>query len=139
MVFHLHGCSDVSESLVLTEDDYLDFLVNVWKDKLIPARIERALTGASLLFLGYSLTDWDFRVLFRSLVIYMERSIARSHVSVQLVPVGKEASAEQQRRVKEHLDHYFENLKVSVYWGTCRQFVAELDRRWRAYNGGNQP
>ena len=133
VVFHLHGCSDRSESMVVTEDDYLDFLINVWRDRLIPPRIERALTGASLLFLGYSLADWDFRVLFRSLVSYMERSLQRSHISVQLVPVDDTASAEQRLRVRDYLDRYFANLSIRVYWGTCRQFIQELRGRWLAH------
>lgn len=133
VVFHLHGCSELSESLVLTEDDYLDFLVNVWKDKLIPSRIERSLAGASLLFLGYRLADWDFRVLFHSLVTYMDRSLQRSHISVQIVPVEENATAEQKARVQRYLDRYFDRLSIRVYWGSCRQFVADLRKRWSAY------
>jgi SIR2-like domain len=133
VVFHLHGCSDVSESLVLTEDDYLDFLVKIWKEALIPPRIERALSGASLLFLGYRLADWDFRVLFHGLVTYIERSLQRGHVSVQLVPLDKGASIEQKARVQRYLDRYFDRLKISVYWGDCRLFVAELRRRWQTF------
>jgi hypothetical protein len=51
---------------VLTEDDYLDFLVKVsWDNTVIPPRIAEALTDSSLLLLGYHLQDWDFRVMFR--------------------------------------------------------------------------
>jgi Integrase core domain/SIR2-like domain len=92
LVFHLHGCYQVPESLVLTEDDYLDFLVGITKDQqLIPPKIQQAFTGTSLLFLGYRITDWDLRILFRGIVEYMKKSIARVHISVQLVPDGDEA------------------------------------------------
>jgi hypothetical protein len=137
VVFHLHGHNEVAESLVLTEDDYLDFLVNISKDQnLIPPRIQRAFTGTSLLFLGYSLFDWDFRVIFRSLVSYLERSVSRAHVSVQLVPLKDTAPAAQKKQAQDYLNDYFGELKVQVYWGTCREFAAELRRRWEALNHG---
>ncbi len=138
IVFHLHGHNGVAESLVLTEDDYLDFLVNISNDQeLLPARIQRALTGASLLFMGYRIADWDFRVLFRSLVGYLERSIGRAHISVQLVPVGRQAPEEQKAKAQEYLDRYFEELKIRVYWGTCREFAAELRKRWETFSHAN--
>ncbi len=137
VVFHLHGHNGVPESLVLTEDDYLDFLVSISKDQdLLPTRIQRALTGASLLFLGYRIADWDFRVIFRSIVGYLERSISRAHVSVQLVPVGKQATEEQKAKAQNYLDRYFGELKIRVYWGTCREFAAELRQRWEASSHG---
>src|SRR5438067_6958212 len=63
VVFHFHGVTEELDSLVLTEDDYFEFLINVSKDNLVPPRIEKAFSGSSLLLLGYRLDDWDFRVL----------------------------------------------------------------------------
>lgn len=64
VVFHLHGHDEVVDSLVLTEDDYLDFLVNISRDRdLLPPRVQEALTGASLLFIGYRLADWTLSAL----------------------------------------------------------------------------
>ncbi len=131
VVFHLHGHVHVPESLVLTEDDYLDFMIGLSKDPdLLPSRIRQALSGASLLFLGYSIADWDFRVLFRSIVSYLERSIARAHVSVQLVPGSAEVSAADRDRIQKYLDRYFAKLEIRIFWGTAREFVGELRRRW---------
>lgn len=129
-VFHLHGYCEVPESLVLTEDDYLDFLVEISKDqRLIPPPIQAALTGTSLLFLGYRITDWDFRVLFRGFVEYLKKSSSRAHVSVQLVPVDDGTPDAQKEKVQKYLDRYFAKLEVRVYWGTCHEFTAELRRR----------
>ena len=84
-MFHLHGRTGITESLVLTEDDYFDFLVATSKEpNPIPPRIQHSFTHASLLFLGYRLTDLEFRVLLRSL----KRSLKlnpRRHVSAQVV------------------------------------------------------
>jgi len=131
VVFHLHGHNEVVESLVLTEDDYLDFLVSISRDQaLLPPRIQEALTGASLLFIGYKLADWDFRVLFRGLVMSTEPSLRRISVTVQLLPVPSDAPEATKKRVQKYLDKYFNKMDVRVYWGTAREFSAELRERW---------
>lgn len=135
VVFHLHGHNEVPESLVLTEDDYLDFLVNISSDQaLLPPRIQRALTGASLLFIGYSLADWSFRVLFRGLVTSTEPSLRRISVTVQLPPAPTDAPQSTQQRVQKYLDEYFNRIDVRVYWGTARAFAAELRQRWKEFS-----
>ena len=135
IVYHLHGHADAPESLVLTEDDYLDFLVSISREQdLIPARIQQAFVETSVLFLGYRLADWDFRVLFRSLAGYLERSIQQVHVSVQLLPVDERVSPKLKDAVREYLDKYFGRLHIKVYWGTCGDFCRELARRWEAFN-----
>jgi hypothetical protein len=132
VVFHLHGSDEHVESLVLTEDDYLDFLVNISRNgKLLPPRIQEALTSASLLFVGYRLRDVDFRVIYRGLVQSMEGSQRRLSVTVQMTPpddhVGDPNDAER------FLTDYFKELKVAVYWGTAAQFAEDLRNRWRAF------
>lgn len=127
VVFHLHGYVPVSESLVLTEDDYMDFLVNLASEPdLIPAPVARALAGTSLLFIGYRITDWNFRVLLRNFARFMESSISRLNVAVMLVPPGSE---EAKQKAQEYLTSYYENIDVRVFWGTAREFLEELQRR----------
>lgn len=128
VVFHLHGHVPVSESLVLTEDDYMDFLVNISADfDLIPTQIARALTRASLLFIGYRITDWNFRVLLKSLARSMEASVKRLNVAVMLAPAASESS---QKAVQDYLTKFYQNIDVRVYWGTAREFLKELQERW---------
>jgi hypothetical protein len=129
VVFHLHGNDKVPESLVLTEDDYLDFLVNISRDQtLLPPRIQEALAGASLLFLGYGMADWSFRVLFRGLITSIEPSLRRISVIVQLPPALEEA--------QDYLGNYFNRMDVRVYWGTLREYAAELRQRWKEFSNG---
>jgi hypothetical protein len=137
VVFHLYGHVDVRESLVLTENDYLKFLVNVSREQnLIPPIIQGAITGGSLLFLGYRLDEWDFRVLFHTLANYLENSLTKAHVSVQIVPIGEAAPAEQKEKATKYLNLYFEKLDTRVYWGSCHDFVEELRERWEASGYG---
>jgi hypothetical protein len=138
LVFHLHGHHKMPESLVLTEDDYLDFLINISKDEnLLPLCIRKAMTGSSLLFLGYKIADWDFRVLFRNIVGYLAKSLSRTHISVQIAPERVGISKDQQDKEQEYLETYYSKLEVRVYWGSCREFAEELKRRWVVYNNGN--
>ncbi|MGD0339948.1 MAG: SIR2 family protein [Bacteroidota bacterium] len=127
VVFHLHGHFENAQSLVLTEDDYLYFLVNLEKDekKLVPSPIVKAFTGSSLLFLGYSLSDWDFRVLFQGIVMGMEKSLREFSISVQLPP-GEE-------QMVNYWEKYLGDNGVKISWGTAREFAAELNRRWKEY------
>jgi hypothetical protein len=127
LVYHLHGRLDLPESLVLTEDDYLDFLVAVARDPgILPHHIQRALAGTSLLFVGYRLADWDFRVIHRGLVASTEASLRRLSVTVQMTTDDA---------AREYLDRYFGALKVRVYWGTAAEFVHDLSARWSARHG----
>jgi hypothetical protein len=131
VVFHLYGHTEVAASLVLTENDYLKFLVNISREqKRIPPLIQGAITGGSLLFLGYRLDEWDFRILFHTLANYLETSLTKAHVSVQIVPVGETATAEQIDKATKFLNLYFEKLDTRVYWGSCQEFVEELRERW---------
>lgn len=125
VVYHLHGHNEVPESLVLTEDDYLSFLVNLSRDQnLLPPRIQEALAGTSLIFIGYRLADWDFRVLFQGIISSTESTLRRISITVQLPPT--------QQEMKIYQEKYFGEM-MRVYWGTAREFAAELGDRWERF------
>jgi hypothetical protein len=140
MVFHLHGALDNVDSMVLTEDDYLEFLVCVSEEEnLIPPCISERFTSSSLLFMGYSLDDMNFKVLFRKLSSYMRRNQAARHVSVQLAPTPNESNEEFIARAKTqraYLEKHFGLQKIKVYWGTCHDFARELRAKWETFGGG---
>jgi hypothetical protein len=47
LAYHVHGHSQNPSSLVLTEDDYIDFLVNISGDEYgLPPIIQRAINGS---------------------------------------------------------------------------------------------
>jgi hypothetical protein len=134
VVFHLYGHAGVSESLVLTEDNYLDFLVDIAKnEKAIPARIQQAFSRASLVFLGYRLNDLEFRVLLRTLAT-VKRAEEYRHVAVQVVHVGTQDESEEQlarlAKIQEYFSSYCEPFSIKTYWGTTDDFLVELKQRW---------
>ncbi len=86
-VFHLHGSNDAPDSIVLTEDDYLDFLVNMSQDlNIVPPAIQGAIANSSLLFIGYGLRDWNFRILHRALLSQVLETQRWPSFAVQLTP-----------------------------------------------------
>jgi hypothetical protein len=136
VVYHLHGHKGSVDSLVLTEDDYLDFLVNIStgdqpNNRVIPPSIRAAMTRTSLLFIGYSLADWNFRVIYRGLVKTVGANQRRVSITVQLAPGSKSSSQEQ---VQNYLNQYFEGDKMTVYWGTAQEFTTELRDRWENFS-----
>jgi hypothetical protein len=132
LVYHLFGHLSDPESLVLTEDNYFDYLIGVTKNKdLIPPAVRKALSDTALLFIGFALDEWDFRVLFRSIMTpeIQERSRGRklAHVGAQITPEeGRMIELEGARR---YLESYFGEAMISIYWGTVADFVQELNKR----------
>lgn len=130
-VYHLHGFYAEPESMVLTEDDYTDFLVHVLRRNVLHHMIERALSGTTLLFLGYSLKDVTFRVLFRGLISARVYAIRRKGVTVQL----KNSSQDNNREgntysEEEHLklyEKYFNDMNFSVFWRDLKEFLKDLE------------
>lgn len=131
LVYHLFGRLDNPPSLVLSEDDYFEW-TNAWieRRKDIPASVRKALTAKSLLFLGYRLDDWDFRVVFHGIKSFGGSSMLQDnlHVGVQLSPENQMIEPEA---AQEYLESYFGNDKVSIYWGNTRRFLDELRLRTR--------
>jgi hypothetical protein len=131
IVYHLHGHHSVPESLVVTEDDYIDFLVRVSGDpNLLPPVIREALSSKMLLFVGFSLADWTFRVIFGGLLSARPPRSGAAHVSVQFPPRAEGPDDERPLRIQEYLDKYFAQQSISIFWQTAREFSAELRRRW---------
>jgi hypothetical protein len=129
LVYHLYGRLDNLSSLVLSEDDYFVWL-SAWIGlrKTIPPVVKKALTAQSLLFLGYSLDDWDFRVIFQSIKSFGGSDLLAKnlHIGVQLAP---ESQMMEPEAAQEYLESYFGQDKISIYWGATRQFLDELRNR----------
>jgi len=134
LVYHLFGRLTLPVSLVLKEDDYFDYLVGVTRNsRLVPSVVRAALADSALVFIGFQMDDWGFRVLFRSII--GQGAPARrgdyTHVAVQLDPDAKRvAEIEGARR---YLQNYFQTADVSIYWGPVERFLSEFQREWTRY------
>ena len=130
LVFHVFGHHSQPDSLVLTEDDVYAFLIGVTRDReLIPARVRSALVDSALLFLGFSVDDWKFRVFFRSLMDQAggRRRRRYAHVAAQIDPEGGDASDPE--RARRYLASYFQGADITIFWGTADDFLRQLADR----------
>jgi hypothetical protein len=133
LVYHLFGVNDEPDSLVLTEDDYFDYLIGVTTNKeLIPIAVRQALADTALLFLGFRIDDWNFRVLFRSIMSQEGRNRRRkyAHIAGQIMP--EEGRFLEPERARSYLETYFKDAAISIYWGSVEDFSKELLAQWNA-------
>lgn len=132
LVYHLFGHLSEPDSVVLTQDDYFDYLIDVTRtNDIIPKIVRSSLANTALLFLGFQMGDWDFRVFFRSIMSQEggDRRKRFAHVAVQIDP-------EQERlvdpaRAREYLETYFSDTKISIYWGNAEDFLSQLQRQMK--------
>ncbi|GAC1322201.1 MAG: CHAT domain-containing protein [Chloroflexota bacterium] len=135
LVYHIFGQLRDRESLVLTEDNFFDFLLQIngngngeWK---IPPVVTAAWSKNALLFLGFGPDEWTFRVLFRMIISQPGRSLRdrKPHVAVQIDP--EEGTSLDPRRAKKYLEQYFTDEQINTYWGSVDRFSRELWTQWQ--------
>ncbi len=118
------------DSLILTEDDHLDFLMAVsqgrGKDQGVdPVHdvVKGALQSSALLLLGFSLATWAFRALYRGLIKPMPTAtLYERFCCVQLAP------SEQEKLYLE--DYLRKDARFDrVYWEKMESFCQRELRR----------
>jgi len=71
VIFKMHGSVDLrtssNDSYLITEEDYVDFLGRSG-GHYIPPYVSGLFANKNFLFLGYSLADWNVRVILRKLL-----------------------------------------------------------------------
>ena len=122
---------------MLTEDDYFDFLMGIAANqKLIPPPVLSALTGTSLLMIGFRLDEWDYRVFYRFAYkniagqqLPPKRRGSFTRVGVQVDREADEADGiADPKRARRFLEKYFkdEAVNIDIYWGSAEDFLKEL-------------
>jgi SIR2-like domain len=96
VIFKMHGSIDdrsgtpTYDNFVITEDDYIEFLARMTSGTAVPKNFLRHFRGRSFLFLGYSLSDWNMRIVLRNLGREFEaqsqRSATTKHWAIQRSP-----------------------------------------------------
>jgi DNA-binding SARP family transcriptional activator len=72
VILKLHGGADRGdarewESFVVTEDDYIDYLAQAHIANVVPVSLAARLRRSHFLFLGYTMADWNLRVVLNRL------------------------------------------------------------------------
>jgi hypothetical protein len=68
--FKMHGCVSEPESIVVTDEDYIHFVMRMGDSEdfhPVPQKLRLQFKEWPTLFVGYSLLDYNLRLLFRTL------------------------------------------------------------------------
>jgi SIR2-like domain len=97
-ILKVHGClvreSPDDDSYVITEDSYIDYLSGGDLGALIPIALRERMASSSFLFLGYSLSDWNLRVILNR--IWGTRQLAGKSWAIQREPSDPHVSKIEQ-------------------------------------------
>ena len=145
VVYHLFGFESAPELLVLSEGDYIHFLISVVSDLLtpvtnsdgqerglprgLPMGLRTVISSNSLFLLGYQLQDWDFRGLFR-LIMQMRNDDEERGIFIQIPPKG-----DFTEKILDYLSKYFLQQRFGVGWKHPTEFVQDL---WNIWDEGQQ-
>jgi len=125
IIYKMHGTSklniknDVVNSIVLTESDYTTFLGRDFLSK-IPNYIIKNLLKCRLLFLGYSLEDWNFRILLEKIRHSQKKLTSKKHWACLLSDDQVEQKFWEARGVNIYnisLDTFLDNLLSEIKAG----------------------
>ena len=143
LVYHLFGLEDYPNSMVLSEDDYMNFLVSVFEDTnnanpKVPTYLKQMLAERRLILLGYHLMDWDFRVLFKFIMKFRARRVSDDDdmprgILIQLKPSSKRS--EDEGRSIKYFQQYFGRKQFDVDWSNASKFIRELSGMYDTYRG----
>lgn len=133
LVYKIHGSFDRLETMILTEDDTIDFLCSLMAgDPPLPSVIRQLFEGHSMLFVGYGLKDWDIRVLLRNI-----RGRRRGGAKDLLwFGIQRRPSEDKLAREWEASIMYWEKTEnLRVFDTDAVQFTSELEQRYKAGEG----
>jgi hypothetical protein len=124
-IYHLFGRLDPIDDWVVTEDEYFQFLnAASGAQNMIPDHLHTAIIRSTLLFVGFELNQWSFRVLLQ--IIQQALALGKkAHFAVQLNTTDAEGGA--QLAVMDYLAERFRDFaQITIYWGSTQQFLMEL-------------
>jgi len=88
-LFKIHGCTSSPSSIVVTDEDYIRFVIRMNDSEdfhPVPQRIRSQLADWPALFIGYSLLDYNLRLLFRTLRWKISPAMRPATFSLDLYP-----------------------------------------------------
>lgn len=116
VILRLHGKVDRGparewESFVVTEDDYIDYLSQTDLAGALPVALAAKLRRSHFLFMGYTMADWNLRVILNRL--WSDQPLGYRSWAVQPEPKSLEREFWRRRDVEVHelpLENYIEIL-----------------------------
>jgi hypothetical protein len=132
VVYHLFGTAREPGSLVLSENDLLDFLIAIVSERPpLPNSLSRALkrSGQSFLFVGFGISQWYLRVLMKVLVRSLELHRTASTIAAESLRGLSESDRERT------ILFYQRGTRIEVEDADVSEFLTELAQRLAAEGG----
>ncbi len=131
LVYKLHGTIDKLDSMVVTENDIVEFAACLmFADPPLPEVVKGLFADDSLLFIGYGLKDWNVRVMLRA---FREKRWVRTpgtaSFAVQRRPSDDGGLGQEWERT---VMFWKETEKLRCYDMDAVEFITELKRRFDA-------
>jgi hypothetical protein len=109
---------------VITEEDYVEFLSRLTMNTAIPAIFYPYFRERSFLFLGYSLRDWNLRVLLKNLSKHLSTRRPMGDGDDEVLPSW--AIQMHPSRLEERL---WQRNSVNIFDCPLDEFVARVRQR----------
>jgi hypothetical protein len=120
LVYHLFGVDTAPSTLILSEDDYLRYLMEVSRGpELIPPLVRRSLAESSLLFLGHDLDDLRWRILDHAIRLSRREPLR----SLSVFTLGQVPQDEKREKlIRETL----ERSDLTLFWGSPAELLKRV-------------
>ncbi len=119
------GHDERFDSFVITEDNYIDYLARNDLSTLIPASLAAIMRRSNFLFLGYSLRDWNLRVILRR--IWGEQKLKYTSWAIQLNPEELEQKFWQRSEIEIINAHLLEYARQLIALLQAEQAISDLE------------
>lgn len=148
LVYHLLGMEQYPSSMVLSEDDYLEFLWELASDReslregsttissrtrpdsIIPEYLRNAINDSSLLVLGYRLQDWDLKAVLHGLLKADELTTRKGVSTAIHIDLENQQIVKDKEQAEAYLRSYFKRARFEVRFEESDPFVNKL---WQQY------
>lgn len=119
-VFKIHGDIARPESIVITDEDYIQFVLRMSDKEVfhpVPETIRFYFKKWPTLFIGYSLTDYNLRLLFKTLRWKIDRAMVPPTYSVDHAPDPLILAVwHHQRRYIKYIVQDIWSFVPTLYW-----------------------
>jgi hypothetical protein len=130
VLYKIHGTISQPEDkgLVITEEDYINFLANALgsndPDKMLLTYIMGELAERTVLFIGYSLSDWNFRAIFKTTVEKYQKKESKSY-AIQFTDPSRPVSDEDKVKA-ESQEEFWHDKRVDLLNADGATFMDDL-------------
>ena len=121
VIIKIHGTIDrtdeTQDNYVITEEDYIEYLADLSLENVFPGQLLNSLRQNHILFLGYSLRDWNLRVILHRLFRQIPRNSRNISWAIQLQPEETDKLFWEKYEIKildSTLEQYLKGLRAQL-------------------------